>query len=200
MALCAERGITLFSDEVYVGLERNPAHRLPAAATGPGHTFSLGVLSKAYGLPGLRIGWIASRDRAALGRMERLKHYLSICNAGPSEVLGRIAIANRDAILARTNAICAENLAVLEGFFAGHADRYAFEVPPGGCVAFPKYLGADGVEAHCARLVEQAGVLLLPASSYATDLGAVPTDRFRLGFGRSGMAAGLAAWEAWLRR
>ena len=48
---------------------------------------SLGVMSKAYGLPGLRVGWIASRDRDLLYRMERMKHYLSICNAGPSEHL-----------------------------------------------------------------------------------------------------------------
>jgi aspartate/methionine/tyrosine aminotransferase len=53
------------------------------------------LLSKAYGLPGLRIGWIACQDRGVLARMERMKHYLSICNAAPSERLAVIALRVR---------------------------------------------------------------------------------------------------------
>jgi len=48
-------------------------------------------MSKAYGLPGLRIGWIATQDKEVLGRLERYKHYLSICNSAPSERLAVIA-------------------------------------------------------------------------------------------------------------
>ena len=48
---------------------------------------SLNVMSKAYGLPGLRIGWIASQDLQLLDKMEKMKHYLSICNSSPSEFL-----------------------------------------------------------------------------------------------------------------
>jgi hypothetical protein len=63
-----------------------------------------------------------------------------------------------------------------------------------------RYLGADGVETFTRRLVEENGVLLLPSSVYRSDLGPVPADRFRIGFGRSTMPAGLAAMRDWLSR
>jgi len=196
--LCAERGIHLFSDEVYRGLEIDAAKRLPQAADLFDKGISLNVMSKAYGLPGLRIGWIASRDRALLSRMERMKHYLSICNARPSEVLAGIAIKARETIFARLRALCAENMEKLDAFFADHPDRYEWTRPDGGCVAFARYLGKDGVEEHCRRLVEEKGVLLLPSSLFVSDLLPVPMDRFRVGVGRRNIDAGLAAWREFL--
>ncbi len=198
--LCRERDIYLFSDEVYRGLERDPALRLPQAADLYDKALSLNVMSKAYGLPGLRIGWIASRDHALLSRMERIKHYLSICNSGPSEVLATIALKARESILARNVALCRDNLSMLTAFFAEHAQHYDWTAPDGGCVGFARYLGADGIEAHCGRLVEEASVLLLPSSVFASALLPVPTDRFRVGYGRSGMAEGLAVWREFLAR
>ncbi|MBL8298664.1 MAG: pyridoxal phosphate-dependent aminotransferase [Rhodanobacteraceae bacterium] len=199
-AICAERNIYLFSDEVYRGLERDDALRLPPAAAICATGLSLGVMSKAYGLPGLRIGWIACRDRALLARMERYKHYLSICNAKPSEVLATIALKAAETLLARNRARCRANLARLGAFFAAYSEQYEWCEPDGGCVGFARYSGADGVETHCRRLVEEAGVLLLPASLFESALLPVATDRFRVGFGRDGIEAGLAAWEGFLTR
>jgi aspartate/methionine/tyrosine aminotransferase len=65
-------------------------------------------------------------------------------------------------------------------------------------VAYPRYLGSDGVEAFCQRLVEEAGVLLLPASIYRSELTETPRDRFRIGFGRANLPTGLTAMESWL--
>ncbi len=90
--MCRSRGIWLFSDEVYRLIERDPASRLPQAVDAYERGISLNVMSKAYGLPGLRIGWLACKDRAMLVRFERFKHFLSICNSAPSEVLARIAL------------------------------------------------------------------------------------------------------------
>lgn len=196
--LCVEHDIHLFSDEVYRGLEIDSAKRLPQAADLFDRGVSLNVMSKAYGLPGLRIGWIASRDHALLERMEKMKHYLSICNARPSEVLAGIALKAREAIFARNRALCAENLEKLCAFFADYPHLYEWAEPDGGCVAFPRYLGTDGVEEHCRRLVEEKGVLLLPSSLFVSDLLPVPVDRFRVGFGRRNIDAGLAAWRAFL--
>ena len=81
------------SDEVYRGIETDTAKTLPHAADLSAMALSLNVLSKAYGLPGLRIGWIASRDRALLTRFERAKHYTSICNSAPSEALAVVALS-----------------------------------------------------------------------------------------------------------
>ncbi len=198
-ALCDERGIHLFSDEVYRGLELDPARTLPQAADLSERALSLNVVSKALGLPGLRVGWIVCRDRELLGRLERAKHYTSICNAAPSEVLARIALKARESILGRNRGIIAANLPVFSAFFAEHAEDFQWHPPDGGCVAFPRYLGAEGVEQMCARLVEQAGVLLLPASIYRSELTATPGDRFRIGVGRADPEPGLAAFAAWLR-
>jgi aspartate/methionine/tyrosine aminotransferase len=199
-ALCAERGIYLFSDEVYRGLELGPSGSLPQAADLSGSALSLNVMSKAYGLPGLRIGWIACRDHAVLSRLERAKHYTSICNAGPSEVLALIALRARDQILDRNRRIVAGNLPLFSQFFESYPDLFAWEPPGGGCVAFPRYLGPDGVEDMCARLVREAGVLLLPASIYASALTGTPADRFRVGVGRADPEPALAAWSAWIAR
>jgi aspartate/methionine/tyrosine aminotransferase len=195
--LCEERGITLFSDEVYRGLEldRPP---LPQATDLSGTAISLNVMSKAYGLPGLRIGWIACRDHAVLDKLERAKHYTSICNSAPSEVLALIGLRARDHLLGRNRRIIAENLPLFTDFFARYHDLFEFTPPDGGCVCFPRYLGADGVEAMCADLVEQAGVLLLPSSIYSSALTETPTDRFRIGVGRSNPSEALATWADWL--
>jgi aspartate/methionine/tyrosine aminotransferase len=193
--LCDDRGITLFSDEVYRGLEDAP---LPQATDLSATAISLNVMSKAYGLPGLRIGWIACRDRAVLDRLDRAKHYTTICNAGPSEVLALIALRARDRILGRNRGIIAENVPLFTEFFERYADLFEFSAPDGGCVCYPRYLGADGVEAMCANLVDQAGVLVLPAGMYSSELTPTPTDRFRLGIGRRGPAEALAVWADWL--
>jgi aspartate/methionine/tyrosine aminotransferase len=197
--LCRERGIYLFSDEVYRGLERRPDLQLPQAAEVYERGLSLNVMSKAYGLPGLRVGWIACRDRALLARMEHIKHYLSICNAHPSEHLAVIALKARERILARNLALIDSNLDSVNAFFGEFAELFDWQVPDGGCIAFPRYKGKDGVETFCKRLAEEIGVVLLPASIYQSALTPTPTERFRIGFGRSYVPEGLAAMRAWLR-
>ncbi|MFI8086244.1 aminotransferase class I/II-fold pyridoxal phosphate-dependent enzyme [Kitasatospora sp. NPDC086009] len=197
--LCDERGIRLFSDEVYRGLERDPGRTLPQAADLSERALSLNVTSKSLGLPGLRIGWIACRDRELRSRLERAKHYTTICNSAPGEILARIAIRNREHILARNRAIIDANLPLFDAFFAEHAELFDWRAPDGGCVAYPRYLGPDGVEAFCTALVEQAGVLLLSASIYRSELTPTPTDRFRIGIGRRDPAPALEALTDWLK-
>jgi aspartate/methionine/tyrosine aminotransferase len=184
VALCEERGIRLVSDEVYRGLEADPARTLEQAADLSPTAVSINVMSKAYGLPGLRVGWVACRDHALLVALERHKHYTSICNSAPGEALATIALRARERILARTRAVIEANLPAFDDFFAAHTDLFEWRHPDGGCVAFPRYLGTDGVEAFCRELIETEGVLLLPASIYASELARVPADRFRIGIGR----------------
>jgi aspartate/methionine/tyrosine aminotransferase len=196
--LAAANDIVFFSDEVYRGLERDPATRLPQAADLSPSAMSLGVMSKAYGLAGLRIGWIACRDRAVLSRMERVKHYLSICNSAPSEALALIALRSRDRILERTRGIVAANIEMLNVFFEEWRNLFEWYVPDGGCTGYPRYLGDDGVEEFCRAAVEEAGVLLLPGSVYASPLAPTASNRFRIGFGRRNVAQALAALGAHL--
>ncbi len=198
--LCRKHGIWILHDEIFNGLGPTGTTHLPFIADIYERGLSLNVMSKSFGLPGLRIGWIASQDHGLLSEMERMKHYLSICNSGPSERLTMIALANRESLLARNCAIVDENLPKWEAFFARHPDLFEWRRPDGSCMAFPRYLGAEGVEEFCRTLVEESGVLLLPSTIYSSELGPTPNDRFRLGLGRTGLDEGLAAMNAHVMR
>ena len=198
--LCRRHGIWILHDEIFHGLGPTGTEHLPFIADEYERGLSLGVMSKSYGLPGLRIGWIACQDHDVLSRMERMKHYLSICSSGPSERLSIIALQNREGILARNNAIIDENLPKWEAFFDCHTDLFEWRRPDGSCMAYPRYLGPNGVASWTQSLVEEAGVLLLPSTIYRSELGPTPTDRFRLGLGRRGLDEGLAAMETHLTR
>ena len=184
ITLCREHGIYILSDEVYRGVELNPADQMPQIADVYERGLSLNVMSKAYGLPGLRIGWVATQDNELLHKLERYKHYLSICNSAPSERLAVIALKARDTIFARNHSILSENLILLEALFDDYSELFEWSRPLGGCVAFPKYIGPDGGEAFCRSLVEDSGVLLLPSSIYYSEVAETPSNHFRIGFGR----------------
>ncbi len=200
IALCREHGLYLFNDEVYRLLELDEARRLPQAADAYEKGISLSVMSKAYGLPGLRIGWIASQDKALLLRLERYKHYLSICNSAPSERLAVIALSVREQILERNRALLRRNIVELDRFFADYPALFEWQHPDGGCIAYPRYMGQGDVEAFCTGLIEENGVLLLPASIYRSELMDAPTDRFRIGFGRANIEEGITAFRDFLDR
>jgi aspartate/methionine/tyrosine aminotransferase len=171
---------------------------LPQAAELSATALSLNVMSKSYGLPGLRIGWVASRDRALLERLERRKHYTSIVNAAPSEQLATIALRNGERIQARNRAIIAANVPLLDAFFGARAEHFEWTPPQGGCVCFPRLIDGEDTGPFCRALVREAGVLLVPAEVYASRLGQVPRDRFRIGVGRRGIAEVLDAFDGFL--
>ena len=198
--LCRKHGIYLLHDEIFNGLGPSGARHLPWVTDLYERGLSLNVMSKSFGLPGLRIGWIACADTELLSQMERMKHYLSICNSAPSERLAKIAIDNRDRIIARNCAIVDDNLARWDAFFARHQTLFEWARPDGSCPAYPRYLGADGVETFTRKLVEESGVLLLPSTIYRSELGDTPGDRFRLGFGRRGLEQGLEAMQRHIER
>jgi len=198
VALCDERGIRLLCDEVYRGLEVDPARTITQAADLSETAVSLNVASKSYGLPGLRVGWLACRDRTLLERLEKRKHYTSICNAAPAEYLAAVALRNREPIWERNRGIVAANRPLFDDFFARWADLFDWQPPMGGCVCFPRYKGGD-VEELCRRLLDAEGVLVLPASVYASELVDVPADHLRVGIGRLGLDEGVAAFDRFLR-
>lgn len=191
------RGALLFSDEVYRFLELEPDARWPAAVDCGRHTLSLGVLSKAFALAGLRVGWIATHDRTLLEKIVRLKDYTTICSSAPSEILAIVALRARDRVLARSRAIISANIPLLDGFFARMADRFAWIRPRAGSVAFPRLLTdeTEAIDRFTEQLVDAEGVLLLPGSRFG-----YPGNHFRIGFGRSDMPMALEKLERFARR
>jgi aspartate/methionine/tyrosine aminotransferase len=193
--VCRQHGVYILHDEIFNGLGPIGTKHLPFIADVYERGLSLNVMSKSYGLPGLRIGWIACEDKEVISKMERLKHYLSICNSGPSERLTKIALNQQDKLLKRNCSIVDENLPKWDRFFNKYPDLFDWNRPDGSCMGFPRYKGSEGVEQFCRSLVEKSGVLLLPSTIYKSELGPTPTDRFRLGFGRRGLDEGLGVLE-----
>lgn len=180
--LSDEHGFLIFSDEVYRGLEYVPTRRLPAFMDLNERAVSLGVMSKTYGLPGLRIGWIATRNESLYAKLAAFKDYTTICNSAPSEFLAALALVHRDAIVHRNLKIIQSNLQELNAFFNVHENLFEWQAPVAGPIAFPRYLGGGSVDQFCHDLVDQAGVLLAPGTLYNTG-----HDCFRIGFGRRNM-------------
>jgi aspartate/methionine/tyrosine aminotransferase len=195
VALTAESGAYLLLDEVYRFLEAD-AERLPAGADALDRGISLGVMSKSFALAGLRIGWLATRDRDLLARCAAFKDYTTICSSAPSEILALIALRARDRVLVRSRSIVAANLERLDGFFEDWADRFTWVRPRAGPVGFPR-LTVPGVEIDdwAAGLIEAEGVLLLPGSQFGYG-----GNHFRLGFGRTDLPAAIERLETYAER
>ena len=185
-----EAGAWLFSDEVYRFSEYDPADRLPGVASLYDRGVSLGVLSKAFGLAGLRIGWVATHDEALLDRLMALKDYTTICASSPSEILALIALRARDTILARNVSLVTRNLAAVERFMGAHQEWFEWLAPRAGCIAFPRLRRGGPVAGFCDWLAREHGVLLMPG-----DVFEFPNDHLRIGFGRASLPEALSHLE-----
>ncbi len=193
--IAANAGVHLLSDEVYRFLELDPADRLPAGADLGARGVSVGVMSKSFALAGIRIGWLATHDARLLASAARFKDYTTICASAPAEILALIALRERDAVLARSRRIIADNLVLLDGFFERQARHFGWVRPAGGSVAFPLLRGSVPIERFAEDLVEGEGVLLAPGSIFGH-----PGSHFRIGLGRTDLPVALERLEAFADR
>lgn len=184
VGLAEEAGARLFSDEVYRLLEHDPVDRLPAGAEVG--MVSLGVMSKAFGLAGLRTGWLATRDRELLARVARLKDYTTICGAAPSEVLAVVALRARERLLARAMGIIAPNVDLWDAWLVSH-EGWGWVRPRAGSTGYVRLPDGLRSDLFCAQLLETEGVLLLPSTVFEHGEGHV-----RVGLGRPGIDVGLS--------
>jgi aspartate/methionine/tyrosine aminotransferase len=161
--LVRDQGAYLLSDEMYRFLEVEPGTTLPAACELYERAFSLFGLSKSFGLPGLRVGWLASQDREALKQISRFKDYTTICGSAPSELLAIIALKNKNGIIRQQIKRVLKNVAVLETFISEHQDQFSWNRPIGGSVCFPRMLAVDNTYDFCEQLVAETGIMLAPS-------------------------------------
>lgn len=189
-----ENKLLLFSDEVYRESEYDPATRLPAACDYGEYAVSLGVTSKTYGLAGLRIGWVATKNKKIYEKMASLKDYTTICNSAPSEFLAEVAMRNRQKLAERNISIIKQNLEVMDDFFARHSSRFSWVRPNAGSMAFPRYLRGS-VEKFCEDVVNKAGIMLLPGTVYDDS-----QNHFRLGLGRRNLPQAVERLEQFLNK
>jgi aspartate/methionine/tyrosine aminotransferase len=192
IALAESRGIIVFSDEVYRELEHEPSHRLPAACEVYERAVSLGSMSKTYGLPGLRLAWLATRNADILQRCLEFKYYTTICSGAPSEFLAALALRHRDVLVKRNLEIVKRNLPLLDAFIQRHADLLEWVKPNASPIGFVRLKPERDVFAFCEDVVRDSGVMLLPGSVYDQP------RHIRFGFGRKNMPEALAQLEAFL--
>ncbi len=193
--LARRHDLWIFSDEVYRLLEVNPSDRLPPFASIYEKGISLSVMSKAYGLAGLRIGWIACQDTDLLGKMNEVKHYLSICNSSPSEILSLIALRASDKIHERNRRLMLDNLQKLDHFFEVYQRWFEWVRPKGGCTGYPLFKGTISIEKIADDLLKQFGVLILPSSIYDDS-----SNHFRIGFGRRSLPQALERFAQFIEK
>lgn len=191
--IAAQHGVTIISDEVYRGSEYNPLDRLPAACDMSEHAISIGALSKPHGLPGIRIGWIATRNAKLMQIFAACKDYTTICNSAPSEFIAELALRHQDKLIARNTGLTLRNLALVDDLIQRYSARFHWHKPRASSLGFPKLLKGD-VDAFCDRLVKQAGVLLLPGSAFDHT-----GNHFRVGLGRANLPEAVGVLERCLR-
>ncbi|MBY8988554.1 MAG: aminotransferase class I/II-fold pyridoxal phosphate-dependent enzyme [Candidatus Lokiarchaeota archaeon] len=192
--LAKKNNIYVLSDEVYKFLEYNEAERLPSACDLYDRGISIGVMSKSFGLAGLRIGWIVTKDGLLFKELASFKNYTTICNSALSEFFAILALRNSSKILSRNLEIINNNLKLLDDFFNKYNNFFKWIKPKAGSIAFPRLLVNDSVEVFCLDLLKKKSVLLLPSTNY--DYG----DRhFRIGFGRKNMPEALQKLEDFLK-
>ncbi len=193
--IAGENGLHVFSDEVYRFLEYDPRDRLPTMADVYGKGLSLGVMSKTFGLPGLRIGWIATKDRKLLRKIAAFKDFTTICNSAPSEFLSCLALRHKEVLIERNLTIIRKNLEVLDDFFEEHGELFQWVKPKAGPIGFPQIKFGRNAEEFCIDVVEKQGIMLLPGTVY--DFG---ERNFRLGFGRKNMPEALEKLEEYIKK
>ena len=174
----AERvGAWILSDEVYAGGELS-GEPTPSMWGRTDRVLVSASLSKAYGLPGLRLGWLLAPPEFREELWAR-KDYTTIAPSPLSDRLGAAALepGARAGLLARGRGILLENLAVLEEWAAGHADTLRFAKPLAGAVAFFGYDLPIGSTELAERLLSEQSVLIVPGDQFGID------HHFRVGYG-----------------
>ena len=191
VSLCAERDVYLFADEIYRGLG---PRTLESAATVYEKGISLGGLSKSMGMPGVRIGWLATRDVRFLRRVAELRDYTTICSSAPSQILAVAALQNRDHLWRRANAYVDAGRRAVEAVLARHADVLSWGAgPAAGPVGWVRLHNGSASQYAEALVRSDDGIMLLPSTVFNAGDGHV-----RVGFGRAASPAAMAAWAATL--
>ncbi|WP_083374443.1 pyridoxal phosphate-dependent aminotransferase [Methylobacterium sp. C1] len=195
VALCRRHGLWLVNDEVYRQTEVEPERAVPPVVDLYERGISINGLSKGFGLPGLRVGWAACRDRRALDRVLAAKSLLSSCLARPSEILAQVALRAEPRLTERARAIGRRNHRRLRTLLDRLPELFEPDEPRNLAFAFPRFHGAEGATAFARVVASEARLLVLPSDLWRSSLATVPVDRLRLGLGRRGSGAALGILE-----
>jgi capreomycidine synthase len=151
---------------------------LPDPTLSYDRAISIGTLSKAYGLPGLRVGWCLAPENVLTDYI-RLRDYTTLFLSPLIEFLARKALESADILLNIRLQQARTNLELLTSWIEQDADRIEWSRPTGGVCAFPHLHNVNDVEAFCRRIAGSHGILLVPGRCFDRP------EHVRLGFGGS---------------
>lgn len=191
--VCDKHGIYLFIDEVYRHLEYNGACTINSAIELSQKGITLSVMSKTFGLPGLRIGWIITKDAELRRRIAFNKDYTTLCNGSLNEHISCSALKNGDKIIIRNKKIIENNLEYLLSFFKKYDHIIDWYQPTAGSICFPAFKNGISSEEICEDLIKEKGVFLLSGKAYGSY-----NRFFRIGFGKNDMINGLQKFDEYL--
>ncbi len=177
VALAERAGAHLLVDETYRDMTFSSPP--PVAASLSDHAISVSSLSKSYGIPGIRLGWIACRDKALMHRFLCTKEQIGICGSVVDEAIGLAALAGADVWLGQSAARLATSFSTVQAWIA-REPALEWVIPDGGCVCFPRIRADAGVDltTFYRRLNEDHGAYVGPGHWFEQ------SDRlFRIGYG-----------------
>lgn len=191
-AFTSHRGIQLVSEEVYHPIYHT--QEVKSAARLPGATV-INDFSKAFSLPGLRMGWIIEHDAWKRERYWNARSYSTVCSSPLGELLAEIAVNNREMILGRAQEVTSRNLRLLADFMGENESVFGWLSPRGGTVAFPWIRHGKNARDFCVAAAGK-GVLVVPGDVYDEP------SHFRVGLGASGDAflAAMKRFERFVER
>ena len=192
--LARSRNIPIFSDEMYRFLDHSTTEILPSLSDLYENGISLWGMAKTFGLAGLRLGWLSSKNKKLLHRVECFKDYLSICNNAPSEVLATIALNHLERFVQPNLTKIKENIQHFSAFHEKHKDLFDFYKPQAGSTAFIRLKIKETALEFSQKLVQQTSIMLLPSETFEYG-----TQHARIGFGRSNMPEVLMILENYLQ-
>jgi len=181
-------GAWLVADEIYRGAEIS-GETTPTFWGRYERTIVTSGLSKAFGLPGLRTGWVVA-PKKAIAEIWRRHDYLTLTPGMLSDVLASIAVepARREAILARTRGILRAQLPILERWITERTAIFDWIPPRAGAIAFTPYRLRISSSALAERIRKEQSVLLVPGDM----LGGGKALRFGYGYDVKRLREGLA--------
>jgi aspartate/methionine/tyrosine aminotransferase len=193
VTIARKNKIYILCDEVYRFLEYNLKDALPPICDVYELGISVGVMSKSFGLPGLRIGWVAAKDKSIISKMNAYKDYTSLCNNVFGEHLSIIALQHKDKILSRNKKIIKSNVDYFRSFLEKHNTLFDCEIPKAGSVVFPKINIPMSTFEFCQEIHKKESVFLLPSEVYSFNSGYI-----RIGIGRKSFEQGLNVFDNFL--
>lgn len=187
-----QRNLTLFCDEMYFGLVHSGTQPIPSAAELSPRAVVLSGLSKTYGLPGLRSGWLIVQDKNMREEIINWKFYTSICPPAPTEFLTAVALKVRQELRDRSLAQIKRNLTLADDFFDRWPELFTWRRPMAGSTALVG-MNVPSVEDFAVKMASEAGVLIQPATTLGWD-----DQHFRMGLGRAAFGSALEKFEKYL--